>query len=305
MAGPRSRASRPQRPPPSMAVGEKRIPESYIVILQPTVTPYEMLSSVLKGYKPTFTYGSIFTGFAVDRVPLHKADEIRLDNRVLKVVENRVVSALSKELLIETLQTKYTVVNRDTGELYDVREIDTSMPYRYSVLPHNMRVPSKARQLLGINEQQTHVPPKAAKVFGHNPYRQHVTARDGHITDKAAQVLGVILPTSDGRSEGSDEHEGRGSHRQAGAGMGRESRGGTPNIVEDEVPAEWSLGRRESMEDDEGMLESKTRGGAFSESQRPAEGAMSNVTYEDDDDEADDLPVALWKKRRGHATQNQ
>ncbi|CAN0092442.1 unnamed protein product [Laminaria digitata] len=145
-------------------VGEKRIPESYIVILQPTVTPYEMLSSVLKGYKPTFTYGSIFTGFAVDRVPMQKADEVRLDNRVLKVVENRVVSALSKELLIETLQTKYTVVNRDTGELYDVREIDTSMPYRYSVLPHNMRVPSKARQLLGINEQPTHVPPKAAKV---------------------------------------------------------------------------------------------------------------------------------------------
>lgn len=62
------------------------------------------------------------------------------------------------------VQTKYTVVNRDTGELYDVREIDTSMPYRYSVLPHNMRVPSKARQLLGINEQPTHVPPKAAKV---------------------------------------------------------------------------------------------------------------------------------------------
>ena len=64
------------------------------------------------------------------------------------------------------LQTKYTVVNRDTGELYDVREIDNSMPYRYSVLPHNMRVPSKARQLLGINEQPTHVPPKAAKVSG-------------------------------------------------------------------------------------------------------------------------------------------
>lgn len=30
--------------------------------------------------------------------------QVRLDNRVLKVVENRVVSALSKELLIETLQ---------------------------------------------------------------------------------------------------------------------------------------------------------------------------------------------------------
>lgn len=75
--GPRGpRASRPQRPQ-SSSVGEKRIPDSYIVILQPTVTPYEMLSSVLKGYKPTFTYGSIFTGFAVDRVPLKKADEVR------------------------------------------------------------------------------------------------------------------------------------------------------------------------------------------------------------------------------------
>ena len=71
----RSGSSRPQRPPPP-AVGELRIPESYIVILQPTVTPYEMLSSVLKGYKPTFTYGSIFTGFAVDRVPMKKADEV-------------------------------------------------------------------------------------------------------------------------------------------------------------------------------------------------------------------------------------
>lgn len=73
--GPRTRSNRPQRPP-TAGLGEKRIPESYIVILQPTVTPYEMLSSVLKGYKPTFTYGSIFTGFAVDRVPLQKADEV-------------------------------------------------------------------------------------------------------------------------------------------------------------------------------------------------------------------------------------
>ena len=32
--------------------------------------------------------------------------QIRLDHRVLKVVENRVVSALSKELLIETLQVR-------------------------------------------------------------------------------------------------------------------------------------------------------------------------------------------------------
>lgn len=81
--GPRSgRSSRPHRPPPT-AVGEKRIPESYIVILQPTVTPYEMLSSVLKGYKPTFTYGSIFTGFAVDRVPMQKADEVSARKRGL------------------------------------------------------------------------------------------------------------------------------------------------------------------------------------------------------------------------------
>lgn len=72
---------------------------------------------------------------------------------------------LRDSLLTVTWQTKYTVVNRDTGELYDVREIDTSMPCRYSVLPHNMRVPSKARQLLGINERPTHVPPKAAKVM--------------------------------------------------------------------------------------------------------------------------------------------
>ncbi|CAM9772462.1 unnamed protein product, partial [Choristocarpus tenellus] len=157
------RTSRPSRTPSSSGMAEKRIPGSYIVILQPTVTPYEMLSSVLKGYKPTFTYGSIFTGFAIDRVPPQKAHEVQLDPRVLKVVENRVVSSLSKELLIETLQTRYTFVNRDTGELYDVREIDRSMPNRYSMLPQNMSVPSKARQLLGINERQTHVPPKAAK----------------------------------------------------------------------------------------------------------------------------------------------
>lgn len=81
--GPRaSHASRPLRAPAAAAIGEKRIPESYIVILQPTVAPYEMLSSVLKGYKPTFTYGSIFTGFAVDRVPLQKADEVSIKYRV-------------------------------------------------------------------------------------------------------------------------------------------------------------------------------------------------------------------------------
>jgi hypothetical protein len=52
----------------------------------------------------------------------------------------------------------------DTGELYDVRELDGTAPYRYSILPYNMRVPSKARQLLGINEQPTRVPSKVAKV---------------------------------------------------------------------------------------------------------------------------------------------
>ncbi|CBN76005.1 expressed unknown protein [Ectocarpus siliculosus] len=252
-----------------------------------------MLSSVLKGYKPTFTYSSIFTGFAVDRVPMQKADEIRLDNRVLKVVENRVVSALSKELLIETLQTKYTVVNRDTGELYDVREIDTSMPYRYSVLPHNMRVPSKARQLLGINEQPTHVPPKAAKVFGHNPYRQHVTPRDGNITDKAAQVLGVI-PQSAGAG-------GRGGGGYRRPHVGRGPRG----TVEEEDDADWGE-PLDSMGDDDGMgmLHAHGRGVYMGSSQRPAE--MTSDGPYDDEEEGDDLPVALWRQqRRGHGTLNQ
>lgn len=86
--GPRaSHANRPLRAP-TAAIGEKRIPESYIVILQPTVAPYEMLSTVLKGYKPTFTYGSIFTGFAVDRVPLQKADEVRRAYRVAYLSTN-------------------------------------------------------------------------------------------------------------------------------------------------------------------------------------------------------------------------
>ncbi|CAB1098507.1 unnamed protein product [Ectocarpus sp. CCAP 1310/34] len=287
-----ARSSRPHRPPPT-AVREIRIPESYIVILQPTVTPYEMLSSVLKGYKPTFTYSSIFTGFAVDRVPMQKAHEIRLDNRVLKVVENRVVSSLSKELLIETLQTKYTVVNRDTGELYDVREIDTSMPYRYSVLPHDVPVPSKARQVLGINEQHTHVPPKAAKVFGHNPYRQHVTPRDGNITDKAAQVLGVI-PQSAGAGG-----RGGGGYRRSHV------RQGPRGTVEEEDDADWGE-PLDSMGGDDGMgiLHGHGRDFYMGSSQRPAE--MTSDGPYDDDEEGDDLPVALWKQqRRGHGTRNQ
>jgi hypothetical protein len=46
---------------------EQTIPGSYITILQPTVKPADLLATVLKGYKPTFTYGTIFIGFAVDR----------------------------------------------------------------------------------------------------------------------------------------------------------------------------------------------------------------------------------------------
>lgn len=80
-----------------------------------------------------------------------------------------------------------------------------------------------------------HATPYYVQVFGHNPYRQHVTARDGHITDKAAQVLGVILPNTGGRDEGSDEQGVRRSHRQAGAGAGQGSRGGGRDIVDEEV----------------------------------------------------------------------
>jgi hypothetical protein len=44
------------------------------------------------------------------RVPDEKANELRLDPRVLKVVENRVVTNLSKELLIETLQVPLLIL---------------------------------------------------------------------------------------------------------------------------------------------------------------------------------------------------
>jgi hypothetical protein len=43
-------------------------------------------------------------------VPDEKANELRLDPRVLKVVENRVVTNLSKELLIETLQVPLLIL---------------------------------------------------------------------------------------------------------------------------------------------------------------------------------------------------
>ncbi|CAM9446497.1 unnamed protein product [Chrysoparadoxa australica] len=128
------------------------------------------------------------------QVPPQKANELRLDPRVLKVVENRVVNSLSKDLLMEVLQTKYTVVNRDTGELYDVREVDGSAPYRYSVLPHNVHVPGKARRMLGINEQKTHVPPKAAKVMGHGG-GTHLTNEE-QVSEKASKVLGLVNATS-------------------------------------------------------------------------------------------------------------
>eukprot|EP00953_Heterococcus_sp_UTEX-ZZ885_P020436 11434-Heterococcus_DN1.PRE.1 len=79
----------------------------------------------------------------------------------------------------------------DTGELYDVRELDGTAPYRYSILPYNMRVPSKARQLLGINEQPTRVPSKVAKVMGHVSEHQNVNDRNGAISGKAAKMLGI------------------------------------------------------------------------------------------------------------------
>lgn len=55
---------------------------------------------------PVFFASSLPSQTFVTRRPLffRARVQVRLDNRVLKVVENRVVSALSKELLIETLQ---------------------------------------------------------------------------------------------------------------------------------------------------------------------------------------------------------
>lgn len=73
------------------------------------------------------------------------------------------------------------------------------------------------------------------KVMGHNPYRQHVTARDGHITDKAAQVLGVIPPGSGGRGGVSSSGSRVGGGYRRGS-TGRGSRGGGPrSMVEEEV----------------------------------------------------------------------
>lgn len=71
------------------------------------------------------------------------------------------------------------------------------------------------------------------QVFGHNPYRQHVTARDGHITDKAAQVLGVILPSSEGRGGTAGGSRAGGNYRRPGVGRG--SHGGPRSMVEEEV----------------------------------------------------------------------
>ena len=62
-----------------------------------------------------------------------------------------------------------------------------------------------------------------------------MTARDGHITDKAAQVLGVILPNEgrEGRGGAAGGLRDGGSYRRAGPGRG--SRGAPRSMVEEEV----------------------------------------------------------------------
>lgn len=72
------------------------------------------------------------------------------------------------------------------------------------------------------------------KVMGHNPYRQHVTARDGHITDKAAQVLGVIPPNSGGSRGMSTGSRVVGGYRRGSVGRGPQGRG-PRSMVEEEV----------------------------------------------------------------------
>ncbi|KAG5188058.1 hypothetical protein JKP88DRAFT_218467, partial [Tribonema minus] len=64
-----------------------------------------------------------------------------------------------------------------TGELYDVRELDGTAPYRYSILPSNLRVPRKARDILGINHKKTRVHSKAARVMGHRRARSRSVAQ--------------------------------------------------------------------------------------------------------------------------------
>lgn len=41
--------------------------ENYIVILQPTIKPEDLLNTVLKGKQAGFVYGTVFVGFSVDR----------------------------------------------------------------------------------------------------------------------------------------------------------------------------------------------------------------------------------------------
>jgi len=57
---------------------------------------------------------AVFRFFLALRVALSHP-QVRLDHRVLKVVENRVVSALSKELLIETLQVSHMGIDPKTA----------------------------------------------------------------------------------------------------------------------------------------------------------------------------------------------
>lgn len=49
--------------------------------------------------------------------------QVRLDNRVLKVVENRVVSALSKELLIETLQVSVLFSSSQSSQQLSINKV--------------------------------------------------------------------------------------------------------------------------------------------------------------------------------------
>lgn len=277
------------------------IPNSYITILQPTVTPNDLLSSILKGYKPTFTYGTIFIGFAVDRVPAAKAYELRLDPRVLKVVENRIITNFTNDLLIDVLQHDYTVVNRETGELYDVRELDGTAPYRYSILPLNMIVPNKARQLLGINKQNTRLAAKAAKVMGHAGAEVALHQRDGvELSKKAAMLLGISENTIP-MAHPPAPLKRRSSSRRSIAEENRTKAATKSYSSTESQNDEWHFN---PAQDDPPGDDSDTelnvpyiprqRSSSVSASKSPYKPAQQSMTYSTDDGERS--PVALWKK---------